>query len=456
MNADTPSPRLRARSLLSWPWTLLGRARADSLTRNSVFIMTTTVVNSALGAVFWLVAARTFPTREVGLGAALIAAMTFVAMLSNLGAGPTLIQVLPTRQAGRDWSRTFNACMGAGLGAAALAGCVTLFILPMLSPGFLVVREGAYRVVVGGGIVFWTAVTILDFAFVAERAAGKMLARNAAGAILRLALMLCFVALGARSSLGIVSAWTGATAVALLIGVAVLLPGLKRGYRLQARGVATEARRLLPPFVGHYFISIGGTLPMYVLPLLVTALLSATANAYFYTTWMLCSVLFMVSPAVASALFAEGSHAGESLYQKARSSALLIAALLVLPMAVLLLGGRFILGLFGPGYAENSFALLVLLVVSAVPDAITNIYVTVLRVEQQFRAAAALNIGMGVGTVLLAWWLMPLMGVAGAGLAWLVMQTAGSVAVAIHMRFKRSGLDPSIGLQSSSPGPPVL
>jgi hypothetical protein len=129
-------------------------------------------------------------------------------------------------------------------------------------------------------------------------------------------------------------------------------------------------------------------------------------------------------------------------------------------MAVLLFGGRFVLGLFGPGYAQHSFVLLVLLVLSAVPDAITNVYVSVLRVQQRFRAAAALNIGMSVGAVMLAWWLLPLVGIAGAGLAWLMMQTAGSAAVAIDLRFKRGKLDVSADAtpdpQSSSPDAPVL
>lgn len=417
--------------------------------------MATTIVNSALGAAFWLVAARSFSTRAVGLGAAVIAAMTLAATLANIGAGPTLVQTLPARRAGHDWSRSFNACMATALVSAVLAAGVALVIMPLLSPGFLVVREVAYRSIFAAGVVFWAAAAMLDFAFVAERAAGKMLVRNAVGALLKLALLICLVALGARSSLGIVSTWTLSTAGALALGAAVLLPGLHRGYRPQVKGVAAEARRLVPPFVGHYFVTIGGIAPMYVLPLLVTARLSATANAYFYTTWMLCNVLFMVSPAVAAALFAEGSHPGESVHQKARWSAFLIAALLVVPMVVLLLGGRFILGLFGHGYALNSYGLLVLLAASAVPDAITNIYTSVLRVERRFHAATVLNIGMGLGALLLAWWLLPLIGVAGAGLAWLIAQIVGSIAVGVDRQARRGRRAAMAGLRPSLPDPPV-
>ena len=311
--------------------------------------MATTVVNSALGAAFWLVVARTFSTQAYGLGAALIAATTLAATLCTLGTGPTLIQVLPTRRAGQEWSLTFNACMGAALCLAVVAAGIALVVLPLLSPGFLVTRDADYRVVVACGVIFWTAATIFDYAFIAERAAGRMLARNAAASVLKLAVMLCLVALGAGRSLGIVSAMTLSTAGALGLAAFVLLPGLRQGYRLQVKGVVGEARRLASALVGHYFITVGGILPMFALPLLVTARLSPTANAYFYTTWMLCNVLFMVSPAVAGALFAEGSHAGESLHQKARSSALLIAALLAAPMVVSWSAGGSSWGSSAPG-----------------------------------------------------------------------------------------------------------
>ena len=69
-----------------------------SLLRNSLFIMLTTVVNSGLGFVFWVLAARLFTAEVVGLIAAIIAAGTIVVLLASLGAGGTLIQSLPERE----------------------------------------------------------------------------------------------------------------------------------------------------------------------------------------------------------------------------------------------------------------------------------------------------------------------------------------------------------------------
>ena len=52
-----------AQQRVTGPWqaalTLPGRLRRDSLLRNSVYMMATTVANSALGYLYWIVSAYT-------------------------------------------------------------------------------------------------------------------------------------------------------------------------------------------------------------------------------------------------------------------------------------------------------------------------------------------------------------------------------------------------------------
>ncbi len=168
----------------------------------------------------------------------------------------------------------------------------------------------------------------------------------------------------------------------------LLVRRLGLGYRPALRGVAGQVPAMLSSLLGNHFINLGGMAPMYLLPVLVTARLLATDNAYFYATWMLGSLFFMVSASVAASLYAEGSRAGRELGRNVRSGATAIAVLLAPTMAVFLLGGPHILAVFGPAYPRHGQALLALLVVSAIPDAVTNVYVTVLRVRRRLRAAA--------------------------------------------------------------------
>jgi O-antigen/teichoic acid export membrane protein len=162
---------------------------------------------------------------------------------------------------------------------------------------------------------------------------------------------------------------------------------------------------------------------------LVTVRLSATDNAYFYTTWMVGGIFLIVSPAVASSLFAEGSNSTHQLRERTRSCARIITVLLLPLMLVFLVGGRFILGLFGTSYAQHGQWLLVFMTVTAIPDAITNIYVSVLRVRGRLHEAALVNLGLAVLALVLTWLLLPPMGIMGVGVAWLIGQSAGSLYV---------------------------
>src|ERR1700733_10317923 len=87
--------RLGLRARIDWVRGFIDRAHNDSLIRNSVFIMATTVVSSAFGYAFWLLAARLYSPAVVGLTAAVTSAANIMLLLSSLGVGGTLIQSLP-------------------------------------------------------------------------------------------------------------------------------------------------------------------------------------------------------------------------------------------------------------------------------------------------------------------------------------------------------------------------
>ncbi len=414
---------------------LVQRARADSLLRNSLYIMTTTVVTSLLGYVYWIVAARTYPARDVGLGSALLAAITLASGLTNLGLGQTLVHLLPQRASGPLWSRTVNAAFGVAGTTGLFAGVVAVLVLPLASPQLAVVgRDPIYTVAVVVGVPLWTASSLLDSLFVAERAAGNMLARNVFFAVLKIPLLLVpLLGLRLLAPLAILGSWVIASAVAALVSFVVLIPRLRRGYRPVVHGLVAQVRPMLSLFAGHHLINLGSVASVYLLQILVSARLSTADNAYFYTTWMLGGFLFTLETSVASSLFAEGAHGGD-LGRKVRTSALVIGALLIPAMILFLVAGRYLLGIFGPSYREHGAALLTLLVVAAIPDGITNVYVSVLRVRRRLREAATLNLGMAALTIALAWPLLLRLGIEGAGWAWLIAQTVGSCAVAIHLR----------------------
>jgi O-antigen/teichoic acid export membrane protein len=443
---ETPVPNSaptgRDETFIQRPWLLvlllLHRFLHDSLLRNSIFIMATNVVTSLFGYLFWIVAARTYSAYDVGLGAALISVMTLASTIATLGIDSTLVQVLPRRRSDFTWSLALNAAMATGLLSGLLAGVIAVVILPFLSPQFAIVgRQLGYVFIFVVGVPVMIVSALLDQAFIAERAAHNKLVRQLVISVLKIPLLVLTVMLISQvGSLGILASWIVAMTITLIGGL-LLLPRLGRAYRLAIRGILGQVRSMLSSLTGNFFINLGGLVPSFLLPVVVTIRLSPTDNAYFYTADRVGSFFFMASIAVATSLFAEGSHTAHGLSRKVRSSALITGIIFVPAMLLCILGGRYILLVFGLAYAEHGLLLMRLIAISAVPDAITNIYLSVLRVQERLRFAAFLNMGMGALTLVLTWILLPHLGIATVGWAFLLAQAAGSLVAGVdYIRFR--------------------
>lgn len=410
--------------------------RRDPLVRNSLFLMMTIAGRSLLGFAYWIVAARLFPTSTIGLAAAFISAYSLGGMVANPAVHSGLTQELPSTGSGRAWSGLVNGGIVIGAVSSVVIGSLIGAILPVVSSEFSSVTGNALSFVGFVAGVFGMVVgVIIDFTFVAERSSGVMFARSVAFGVGKIPLLFLTMQLvGRHSSTGIWSSWVVADLVTIAVVLLIGLPRLGRDYRIGTPPDMVRWRELVKDLGVHHLTNLGGILPMFVLPIEVVARVSAQANAYFYVTWMLCTLFFMISPSVEFALFTEGSHEPGAIAEMARRSFRITGALLVVPMIGYLLLGRFVLGIYGADYARHGTTLLLVLVASAVPDAITNIYVSVLRVQRRLLESALLNMGMALITLVGAWFLLPSMGITGAGVAWIGAQAAGTAYTALRSR----------------------
>ncbi|WP_250005837.1 lipopolysaccharide biosynthesis protein [Actinoplanes sp. M2I2] len=412
---------------------MLRTVARDSLARNSVLIMASTVGTAGLGYVYWLLAARELTQPSIGTATALISVSVVVSMVSNLGIGHVFIQRLPGTDAG-EWSRIVAAGLLLGCGATAVTSFLAAAVLPSVAGhfGFLRSSSGATALVVTS--VALTASALLDHVFVAHRASQGMFTRNLALAGGKLALLAVLTGAGYGGAGVVLLAWTlpslGVTAYTLSSSLTRLRPGA----RLGRAGVGAELRRLPGSLGGHHLINLAQAGPTALLPVLVTARLGAEANGHFYVAWMTASMLFMVSPAVASALYAERANAHPAALPRA---AAVVLAVTGIPALLLFFAGDRVLALFSPGYAAEGELLLRILVLAALPDAITNLAVAHWRSLGRFRRCLRLNLLMATICLTLTWLWLPGTGIEAAGIAWLAGQTAGAVAVGVRTLMSR-------------------
>jgi O-antigen/teichoic acid export membrane protein len=412
------------------------RVRGSHLARNSTLIMASTVVNGVLGVVYWMLLGNGYSTDTIGVASALLQAITLASLVATLGLGQTLIQRLPHAD-DATWSMSVNGVVFGGFLSGATAGVLSLLMLPHVSHRFDVILHPAFAVLVVLGTAALTVANLFDYVFIGQRAAHYVLVRAGVFGLLKLAIVavpLLFLDFGVAA---VVGSWVLAAAGTSLITSKWLLPGLGRQHRWSPRGVAADLRSLAPQMMRNHLISLSATALPTLMPTLVVARSSAEANAYFYMAWLVSSILLTVSAAVSGSLLAEGTYDPGLLGKQVRHAALLIGGLLVVPTVVLSLAGRPIMHLFGAQYAAHSYLLVLVFMIAIIPDAVTNIYVTVCRVRRQTGVAAAVNItGSGVALVA-AWFLIPVHGAIGAVWGWILGQSAGAVVVASHLAYQR-------------------
>jgi O-antigen/teichoic acid export membrane protein len=422
-------------------WWRLGpyidRVRGDSLLRNALFMMANTGVSAGVGYVFWLLTAHLYSAPVVGLTAAVISAGTIIVLLSSAGVSGAFIQSLPEQSTKTGWSATFWAGMAAVTFFTVALCAIALVVLPLWSSNLIVLRSMDYGAVFAVGTLALAAGSTLDYVYVAERRAGDMFSRNTALGAVKV-ILIGLVGLSVRpDAVHLLGAWGASSLFGLCLGAALLVR-----YRRVARPpkpsvLVQTALRLRGRITGNQVIAIAGSLLPYVLPVLVTVRLSPADNAYFYTAWTLAGVVLVVSSSVSMSLFAEGVHRPDEVNAMARSALKIIGAILVPGVITVFAVGATLLSTFGQAYADHAIGLLRLTVLATIPDAVICVYTSILRAQGRLTTVGLLYLGISVGTCVMSWFLMPVLGIIAVGWAFVAMKLCGCVYVVVDMHRHR-------------------
>jgi O-antigen/teichoic acid export membrane protein len=365
---------------------LLGSVR--SIVVNTSWLVSTTAVNALLGLAYWGTAARFFPPELVGTAAATVAAMFLISTFGSLGFGSLLLGGLSGRRDARALVATAILTIGI---VSAVLGVATAQLASTVDHDLAVLRHDPLTIAIFalGGIVM-TISLVLDEALIGVGRGAWQFWRNAAFAALKLALLIALELTAPESVtwLTIYGTWVVAMLVSL-VGVALLTLARDRfalaRYRPRwhlLRGVGRLA-------VGHHIINLALTLPGQVLPLVVTAVLSSTENAYFYISWQFAGFIFVPPVALSVSLYAAANSPG-ALSRKLRFTLGAALAVGLVSNALVFLGGGFALGLYGGDYAAEATWPLRLLGLGVFPLIIKDHYVALCRITGRLGSAIPL------------------------------------------------------------------
>jgi len=363
---------------------------------NAGSLISTTAVTSMLGFVYWWVAARWFPPEAVGLGSAAISAMMLLGIISTLGLGTLLTGEL-ARQPGKEGSLISASLIVVG-GAGGCAGIVFALVAPFVATDFQGLRSSVVDILLfAAGVSLTTITLVLDYALIGLLRGDLQLWRNTLFAITKLAaLFVVSLWLSQKVGLTIYTTWLVGNALSLaLLTVFVVLKGERslRSYLPQwgllrkLRGVALQ----------HHIFNLLILLSGWFLPVLVTILLSARVNAWFYVSFMLANFIFNAANALTIVLYAMSSAHPAILAHKARLTLGLGVVTVILANCIFQFATKQVLGVFGHIYAEQAAWSLRILALGTLPFLIRSHYVAICR--SQGRILNAL-LPMAAGTLL--------------------------------------------------------
>lgn len=398
------------------------------LIANAFFIWADQALGAIGGFAFWILVARLYTSRDVGLGSVTLAAVTLIGSLGHMGLGMGLIRFLPSAGGGRN--HLLNVALTLTTLTGTAAAVIFLLGLPLWSPkqAYLTDRwdYAAGFVVFATGMALYTVVTM---AYVALRSARYLFWLGALGQVVRIALPAGLIFLGGA---GIVLAGGVSTLAALGLGIALLVL-VAPGYRPLPAFSAKEVSLLLPFGAANHAADLAGQLPRLILPLIVVNVLNAESGAHFYIGFFLAALLLTAVQSLATSLFAEGSHDEAALMRSARHALVISLGLSTAGALVMLLAGGWLLLIFGREYSDEATGLLRLIAATAIPASVTFVYLAILKVRRQMARLLIVSWTIAVVSVALSYLLIPSLGIAGPGVGMLVGQALGVVVALIDL-----------------------
>lgn len=350
---------------------------------NAGSLFGTTVVTSALGFVFWALAARLFNQQAVGFGSAAVSAITLLSTIGMFGLNTLLIGELPQR---KSKGTLISAALLTAGAVSLLLGLGFALVAPIASRNFAGISSPAHFALFVSGVALIGMTLVFDEATIGLLRGKLQLWRNFLWAFLKLLLLpVTAFLLHDKFGTGIVAVWVAGAVLSMCVLAIQFLRDRQRVFYRPDWGVLRGLGGLT---LTHNWLNLAILAPWLALPVLVTITVGPDANAAFYAAWMVSNFLRIIPIALSTVLFAVAAGDVQALKPKLRFS-LRTSMLIGIPgIAVLCLTAPIVLGFFGASYAKTGVVPLILLSLGYLPSVPKVHYIAVCRATGHLRRAA--------------------------------------------------------------------
>lgn len=387
---------------------------SDSLYRNASYLMISTLVSSIIGFLFWVIYARIFTAEQIGIATTLIAVSTFIANLSLLGFNNSLIYYLPKVQ---NKSSVISTSLTTSGIFAFIATIIFILGISFFSPKLSFILHYPFFIIFFiFGNIFLLLNMLSETIFISFRSTKYILIKNTLYSLIKMLLPILLIAYGA---LGLYSGYSIAIIITAIVALILLYKNFH--YLMKISLQINILKKLFSFSIINYFSNLMGMLQTFVIPIMITNLISPRISAYYYIDDLFISFLGIIPGVVTQTLFAEGSHDNTNLKSHVIKSVGLILIILIPAIIVLVFLGKYLLLAFGKEYSTEGIEFLQIVSFSAIFTSINYVIITILNIKAYLRKILFMSIFGSLLMILLVYFALP-HGLVGVGYAILVSE----------------------------------
>jgi O-antigen/teichoic acid export membrane protein len=422
MSAVSPPPRFGSEAV--------GRLLGDSLSRNALSLMLNVVMTSLLGVVFWMAAARLFPSSVVGRDSALVSAMVVVSTVCALNLSSAILRFLPITKLSP--SRVVLGAYGVTVLVSLAGGTAFVIVAPLLSKSYRFLEEDhLVAVTYVLAVAAWGVFALQDSVLTALRQAHWVPVENSAFGILKVAALPVLLTVHAGHAVFV--AWM-IPMILLLFPVNYVIFRRTMPARVAPTGelspIERFGRRGLAAFMaGDYaatiFLQAGSTL----LPVVVVALLGTARGAYFYMPFTIIGAFDLLFVNVCASATVEASLTPDRAGALVMTTVRKFGPVLVAGVLVIVAGASLLLLPYGHAYSSQGATLLRLLACASLFRAVVSVYAATCRIRGQAGRGMIMQAGLMALVMAAITVLGRRHGLTGVGAGWLLANAALALIV---------------------------
>lgn len=387
--------------------------------------MVTSFSASILAFLFWVVAARYYTPGNIGITSAILSSISLISMASSIGLSKALFFYLPRDL--KNANRMINSCIMTNVAVSIIFSLIFILGLDIWAPELRTTLNSFENYVI---FIFITLVmtisALISAAFTAGKKSFYCIINDTIYHSTKLIPLIIFASFG---TIGIFISICIGLILSIITGFILLSKLWKYSPKLTFDPIIKSMMKFS---FGNYIADILNNIPRLIFPIMILNSISDKSAGYFYIAITMAGLLYGISQSASTSLLVESSDT-EQLWTNVNKAIKFNIGLLVPGLLLFIIFGKFVLNIFNPIYAENSFNTLIILSITSIPISMINMFTTIRNAQNRVMSLVKINLLITVVTLTLSIFLIKI-GIEGVAISYLIGNIFGAIIVIYTMK----------------------